>query len=283
MQSSFPHARRALAHTSLLLLAACGSRASDAPPAPDPAPLVRELEEAFAPVSDSTTSDVKDRALTLRRTTLERLRGGSPELGRAAWKRFQEVEKTNEELRVALLDVASHSAPDDVKRELARMVGTYGPEFTLRLRTHAVRFLAEVAPKEAVELLTPLVREPQRATTYPPQETLLECWIDASRKVGSLDERLLADVAIGIRQPADARYRAIEELGRVASPVTRDALELVLTESGSDGYLRRKAAQAVIDGLPRAEACALLERIADREVDQVFLVFLADMLQKNCP
>ncbi|MCC6406515.1 MAG: hypothetical protein IT453_05080 [Planctomycetes bacterium] len=283
MQSSFPHARRALAHTSLLLFAACGGTASEAPPAPDAAPLVREIEEAFAPVSDSTTSDVKDRALALRRATLERLRGGSPELGRAAWKRFQEVEKTNEELRIALLDVASHTAPDDVKRELARMVSTYGPEFTLRIRTHAVRFLAETAPKEAVELLTPLVREPQRATTYPPQETLLDCWIVASRKLGNLDERLLADVAIGIQQPADARYRAIEELGRVASPVTRDALELVLTESGSDGYLRRKAAQAVIDGLPRADACALLERIADREVDQVFLVFLADMLQKNCP
>jgi hypothetical protein len=168
-------------------------------------------------------------------------------------------------------------------KDLVRMVSTYGPEFSLRLRTHAVRFLAESCPQAAVELLTPLLRAPARAITYPPQETLLDCWIVASRKTGALDERLLAEIAVALEQPADARYRAIGELSRVSSPIATNALRTVLTESGSDGYLRRKAAQAVFDGLPRAEACKLLEEIADHELDQTFLQFLADMLQKNCP
>lgn len=278
------HARRALAHTLLAALAACGSQASEPEAtAEEVAPLLSEIEQAFAPVSESSTSDVKDRALASRRATLERLRSRSPDLGRAAWKRFQEIEPANEELRIALLDVASHSVPRDVEDELVRMATTYGPQYSLRLRTHAVRFLADTAPPRALELLTPLVREPQRAATYPPQEALLESWILASRKLGRLDERVLSEIAIGIQQPADARYRAIEELGRSTSPVAKDALELVLVESGSDGYLRRKAAQAVIDAWPREEACKLLERVADRELDPGFLLFLADMLQKHCP
>lgn len=291
----FPHVRRALAHArgwlavlallpGLLTLGACGDAAPDARAAQeDVAPLLAEIEAAFAPVSPSSTSDVQDRALERKRTTLERLRQRSPELGRAAWKRFGEIDPKDEELRIALLDVACHSAPDVVEDELVRMVTTYGPQYSLRLRTHAVRFLSETAPARAVELLAPLLREPQRAMTYPPQETLVDCWIVASRKQGALDDRLLAEVAIGLTQPADARYRAIEELSRVHTPVAVDALKLVLTESGSDGYVRRKAAQAVIDGLPREEACALLAAVADREVDQVFLVFLADMLEKHCP
>lgn len=291
----FPHVCRALAHVrhvwrlgalapALLALAACGDAGTDTrAAAEDVAPLVAEIEAAFEPVPPASTSDVQDRALNLRRTTLERLRARSPELGRAAWKRFGEIDPQNEELRIALLDVACHSAPEVVETELVRMVTTYGPQYSLRLRTHAVRFLAETAPARAVEILAPLLREPQRAMTYPPQETLVDCWIVAARKQGALDDRLLAEVAIGLEQPADARYRAIEELGRVHTPVAVDALRLVLTESGSDGYVRRKAAQAVVDGLPRDEACALLAAVADREVDQMFLVFLADMLEKHCP
>ncbi|MCE9593368.1 MAG: hypothetical protein K8S98_04170 [Planctomycetes bacterium] len=278
----FSHGLRALAHTALLLLAGCDGRASEKPVV-DVAPMLRDLEEAFVPVSDSSTSDVKDRALTLRRNTLERLRAGPPELGRAAWERFQEVAKTDEDLRIALLDVASHCDPATLEEPLAHIVTTYGPDFSLHVRTNAVRLFADVAPQKAYELLTALVREPHRASTYPPQETLLDCWIVAGRKAGTLDERLLADVAIGISQPADARYRAIEELGHSTSPIARDALELILTESGSDGYLRRKAAQAAVDGMPQADACALLERVADHEVDRMFLLFLADMIQKNCP
>lgn len=278
----FSHGLRALAHTVLLLVAACDRGASDKAVV-DVAPMLRDLEEAFVPVSDSSTSDVKDRALTLRRNTLERLRAGPPELGRAAWARFQEVAKTDEDLRIALLDVASHCDPVTLEEPLAHIVTTYGPDFSLHVRTNAVRLFADIAPQKAYALLTPLVREPQRAMTYPPQETLLDCWIVAGRKAGTLDDRLLADIAIGISQPADARYRAIEELGRVVSPVTLAALKVVLTESGSDGYLRRKAAQALVDGFPRADACALLEHIADHEVDRMFLLFLADMIQKNCP
>ena len=59
-------------------------------------------------------------------------------------------------------------------------------------------------------------------------------------------------------------------------------METVLVESGSDGMLRRKAAQAMRTALPRAEMCAILLRVAQLESDPAFIDFLSDMLNKNC-
>lgn len=242
-----------------------------------------ELAEAYTPVPLTETSDVQERLLGRRRECVARLHAGPPELGAAALARFRATPADAEDLRVALLDVAARTDPVGSAPALAELVRHYGPDYSLRVRANAARFLAVAAPQDALALLEPLIREPRQTTTYPPQEVMLDAWIAAARKLERLDADLLADVATNVRQPPDARYRAIEELGRVGTPRGRAALENVLVESGSDGYLRRKAAQAVVASLPQADACAVLMRVADRETDQAFLLFLADMVEKNCP
>jgi hypothetical protein len=126
-----------------------------------------------------------------------------------------------------------------------------------------------------------LIREPRHSETYPPTERLLRAWIEAARARSGPDAQLLSQVAADLEQAQVVRYLALEELGRTSSAVGRAALEQVLVESGSDGYLRRKAAQALQDTLEPAEACEIFKRVADRETDPAMLLFLADMLDRS--
>ena len=49
-----------------------------------------------------------------------------------------------------------------------------------------------------------------------------------------------------------------------------------------DAILRRNAAQSIAAGYSREEACAILERVLDRESDPNFARFLDDVIQQNC-
>jgi histidinol-phosphate/aromatic aminotransferase/cobyric acid decarboxylase-like protein len=113
---------------------------------------------------------------------------------------------------------------------------------------------------------------------------MLRHWTLAARAIRHPVDETLARVATDIAQYPDTRYVAVDELAAEReSTLGRRALETVLVESGSDGLLRRKAAQALRTVLPQAELCALLERVGALETDQAFALFLADMLTKNCP
>ena len=112
---------------------------------------------------------------------------------------------------------------------------------------------------------------------------MLRHWVSAARAVRQPVDTTLATIATELEQPADARYVAVDELAQESqSLVGRKALEVVLVESGSDGMLRRKAAQAMRTALPRAEMCAILTRVSEHESDPSFIYFLADLLEKNC-
>ncbi len=284
----------AIAHAGLVLSPGC-SHANPTPdstvetteaPVVDVTPWMREIEEAFEPVSLSATSDLKDAALARQRKAVEHLHEAPVDVGRAAWKRFGELGADRDDLRVALLDIASHCAPKEMTPRLVKMVEQYDPKLGMRVRANAVHILPDIAPKEAKECLEPLVRTPKHSATLPDQDSLLDAWIRASRKLGELSEldvKLIAAIAVDVEQPADARYRAVAELGRVRSTDGQKALEFVLVESSADGYLRIKAAQAIEDSVPQADACAIFDRVADRESDQNFLRFLADMISRHCP
>jgi HEAT repeat protein len=231
-------------------------------------------------VSPTATSDHHDAALQRKREVMDRLRSGDRQLGLAALEAFHSDEERSRGLDMALLELAAHCAPEQTLPELEQLVLVYGTD--LGIRTHAAALLGETSPERARELLAPILRQPRGSSTYPPREALLNAWINASTKVDAPMDDLLAEIATNLFQPPEVRYLAIEGLARAPTPLAIQALEEVLVESSSDAYQRRKAAQAIRDGLPQEQACAILERVADRESDEDFILFLADMIEKHC-
>jgi hypothetical protein len=305
-RASRPHPGRAIPHTpgvatrarrsgfaAALALALSAWACSERGPAAQEAPeaqgtvsasngqAIAELVAAFTPPDPASTSDRLDAWYRDQRAVLERLSSGEESLGLEALETYRRSSAEPESVRAALLQVAARTAPETAAPLLEQLILEYDPAVGLGLRTEAVRLLAESAPERAVGLLEPLVRTTAHKRTLPPQEALVRGYAEAARRLSRDPAPALADVAIDLAQPPDARYVAIEELGRSGSLAARKALEVVLVESSADGYVRRKAAQALQGSLPKEELCPILLRVADRETDPIFLVFLADMIEKN--
>ena len=266
----------------------------EAPPTERDRAELEALVAAFQPVDPTATSDVQDAWMAEQRRALagarERVRGGgAPGLARLALDTYEARARdpeTSDDVRIALLEVAAHGLGEAAAPRLERLVTTYDSDLGLRLRTAAVRILAESAPERALAFLAPLCREDRPSATRPPQAALVEAWIEAARVMraqgGEADTRVLADVATNIFQPADARYAAIDGLGELGGPLAAAALEEVLAEASSDGYVRRKAAQALAACTEPESFCPLLARLASHESDPVFLYFLSDMIDRRC-
>jgi hypothetical protein len=265
----------------------CISTACGEPEASANSPAGAQLEElrlAIEPLKLTETSDKQDAWFHRKAALLERSRQAHDvELGRLAWKAFQDADPERQDLRVAFLEVAAFNAPEVVRPELERMTVEYDGHTSLGVRTEAARLLAETSPAEAIRVFEPILRETKHRVTYPPQEELLRYLIRASELGGGAIDELLIDIATDILQPSEVRYVAIASLAKVRTVRAQKALESLLVETSSDGLLRRKAAQAVRDGLPQSEACEILQRVAEHESDEAFLRFLADMLDKLCP
>ena len=242
------------------------------------------LRRTFAPISPTATSDKRREWRDAKQRHVEELQRGTPELGRAAAVWFDQEREASDEWRTALLSIVAHTDRERARPLLERLCTVYDGTASRGVRAEAVRLLALTSPAAAVELFEPLVLDPRPATTYPPKEQMLREWTRAARALRKPVDSVLAQVATDIQQTPDTRYVAVEELGRERdAKLGRRALETVLVESGSDGLLRRKAAQALRDSLSREELCEVLERVGERESDQAFALFLADMLAKNCP
>ena len=258
--------------------AAPGTRASSV----DRAALERQIAEltaAFEPADPTWTSDRQDAWLGRQRAALDALRSGPPELAQAALAAFDEAPAS---AQVALLDVAAHCDPAGSRARLEELVRRYVPGLDLA-RAEAARLLAQTSPQAAVDLLRELLSDPPNAT-LPPSELLLRYWASAARRLGpeAFDAAFLADLATDLARPAELRYAAIEELGHAEGALAKSALRTLLVESSPDGLLRRKAAQALLELLPAEEACAIFEEVANLETEGSFLLFLADLLEKNC-
>jgi len=287
----------------LLLCAACdgggGDDAARAPGSADAAAARREAErlaapagteerdlaelvEAFTPLDATVTSDVQDRWLLHQRDVQERLRRGGPALGLRALQAFREHEEEAGSVRSAYLDIAAHCAPATTAPVLEELIVTYHGGTLLRVRTEAVRLLAETSPRRALEFLEPLVLDERPHNTRPAQEALMDGWARAAQALGVKEARVPAGVATNLFQPADARYRAIQFLGGSGTPLARSALQELFVEATSDGMIRRKAAQAMAECLPADELCPILVQVSEHESDMHFLNFLADMIDRHC-
>jgi hypothetical protein len=252
----------------------------------DPAAVsrVEDLRGVFTPISPTSTSDKLREWRDAKRMLLEELQRGPATLAPAALRAFAAEPTAADEWRVALLTVAASTDRELTRPLLEQLSLTYDGQSTLGVRNEAVRLLALSSPASAVRLFGPVVLDPRPNVTFPPKEQMLRHWTSAARAIRQPVDETLGRIATDLEQLPDTRYVAVEELGRERDSTRgRRALETVLVESGSDGLLRRKAAQALRDSLPRPELCALLERVGSRETDDAFALFLADMLSKNCP
>ncbi len=282
--------RRATAHglRSLALalgfaaLSACGdSRASAGLSEVEARTAVDRLVVLFRPVDPVATSDVHDRNFRERTAALESLRTGGTAAGREALARFERAQGEPFDVRWALLETAAYNAPELAQPTLERLIQVYegkGEE----MRTQAVRIAAETIPQRAIELFEPMLREPLARQTRPPQEELVRGWQTAAKKLGLKEARVLCDLVVDLRQPPDARYAAVNALAEIGGERAIRALREVLVESASDGNIRRKSAQALLRIMPRDAFCALIREASEHEADEMFLFFLADMLDKNC-
>jgi hypothetical protein len=246
---------------------------------------IEALRQAFKPLAPTETTDKLYAWSEAKRQLLLELERGAPALAVAALNTFKQDVEAKDEWRTALLSIAAHTDPELTRPLLEKLSLLYDGSTTLGVRTEALRLWCETSPAPAVKLLQPILLEPHPSATYPPKEQMLRHWIRAARAIRQPIDDTLATIATDIAQSADVRYVAVEELGAESeSAVGRKALETVLVESGSDGLLRRKAAQAMRNALPRAQMCAILKRVSEHESDPAFLNFLADMLDRNgCP
>jgi len=110
----------------------------------------------------------------------------------------------------------------------------------------------------------------------------MDGWARAARTLEVDSARVPAEVATNLFQPPEARYVAIRYLGRSGTPLAQSALRELFVEATSDGLIRRKAAQAMLECMEPAELCALLEQVSRHESDEHFLNFLGDMIERNC-
>ncbi len=292
-EASKPLARRAFAHFAPALLAAAvamtlgacsdggASRASSLSPAQAQA-RIAEFQQALKPVDATVTSDVQDKAFRRATQLREQLNTAGREAGLAALKAFESNPQATLDEQWPLLEVAAMNCPGELAPILTQLITTYDGERGMGLATQCVRILGESSPEAAIALFEPMLRAPWEHKTKPSQEALVDGWARAAARLKLKEARVLCDVLVDIRQPADARYAAVNKLSQFGGERAIAALREVLIEASSDGMLRRKAAQALVEVAPRKQACELLVHISQHESDENFLTFLGSMLDKHC-
>ena len=269
-------------------LAACGEQAgsgsAEAASPSSPARIeadLRDLTAALSPADPTAPTIERHNWYGRRADLLERLRQGGPELGRAALERYRASEAAPVEVRIGMLDVAAHTAPEEAQGELVALITTYGPD--PGLRASACELLAVASPETALRVLEPIVTTTDRGMTYPPEDRMLEAWLAAARALERDPSEVLARIVTDPELPQEARHLAARSLGEQPGSVGRQALETVLTESGGNNYLRRLAAQSLQRTLPADQLCPTLRQVFEREADLNFQIFLSSMLEKHCP
>ncbi|MFT7667657.1 MAG: HEAT repeat protein [Planctomycetota bacterium] len=246
--------------------------------------MVQHLIELSTPLDPTLTSDHHDKHLHARRAYLNELRGASHEVGLHALDKFLEVEEQTEPaavlVRINLLDVAAHAATEETSPLLVSLFTEYGHK--MDIRSEAIMLLGQTDPALAVEILTPVLMHTKRTSTMPADEFMLKAFVYGCEGSGQNPVPVLANVATNIHKGDAARHQAVHELGKHKELLANQALRSILVESTGNAYLRRKAAQALRDSMPREQACEVFELIASHEADNNFLMFLGDMIEDNC-
>jgi len=280
--------RTALAFAPCLLVACSQSEPQTETTVPrEPAPQgvlaeqrIGDLIAAFTPPEATTTSAVQDDWLRRRRATMARMKRGDEELGALLVEAFLTRKDLSVPVRSGLLEAASYANPKAATPTLIQIVENYGED--IGLRTDACRFLGASAPEAGIETLGKILFESDRAATGPGDEALLDGWLEAHRQLDRDPGRDLADLATEIGRDEATRHLAIRALGQYPSKLSASALEEVLFESSGNSYMRRLAAQSMIEISEREDFCPIFIRLFEREADVNFQLFLESTINEYC-
>jgi hypothetical protein len=241
---------------------------------------VRDLVAALTPMAADAPPVELNEWFLRRSRLLERVRDMGPAWGEEALRVYHDRPSTHPEVLSGLLDVAAHTCPEKTAELLVPLITEFGAD--LHIRTKACSFLATAAPALALQVLEPLIKDPPRGQTYPPRERMLGAWDEAARKADKDRSNLLCLLATDATNEMDLRHLATRLLGTFKSRQGRQALELLMVESGSNSYVRRLATQSLIKTVPEDELCAQVRKVIEREADVAFQIFLDNVLQENC-
>lgn len=243
---------------------------------------VTDLVAALKPLDPTLTSNHHDQQYWREKALIERLERGEKEVGWAALHAFTNSKDRDYKVRRTLLRVGARAAPDEAKTLLEVLSFTYG--FNIEDRTEALLLFAEIAPARYMELARPfVVRRGVVGQTLPNDEFLVKGWAKACEVSGVSPVPVMSDAATNLMLEPYARIVALRTLGRHdLTPESRSALQTCLVESMGDGFIRRVAAQEILRGFPREDACALLREVLAREADPAMATFLDEVLQENC-
>jgi len=281
-QTFTPHMGRDLVRPDGTIVDAVTHIPRDAPVPREAREKLREFLEAMVMPPLDETSDVHDRWFHRTQELLADLKADSEHVGNAALHAFCGDASDDYHTRRALLIIGAHAAPRSAAGLFHELTFTYG--YRLEDRAEACALLGRVDPEGFLEKAEPYLKRRGRKTeTMPEDEFLLTSWLEACERTNTSPVDMCADVATNLWMQPYARYVALTELGKHTShPLARHALETCLIESSGDGLLRQKAAQAIRDGYPREQGCALLEDVLVKEASSMMRQFLTDMIAASC-
>lgn len=263
-----------------LVLGACSGESAEAADGAKVEREVRDLMRAVTPFDPAALPVEKSEWYLTRRRTVERARTLGRAFGAEARRILLEEKPEHEEVRVGLLDAAAHGDPEGTEALLVQLVLEYSDE--LLVRGKAAELLGETRPARAIEVLEPILREQWDGRTYPSEEAMLNGFLAACRASGHDAVPLLALIATDIQRMQDVRHLAVRSLKDFDTPLSRQALRSIMTESTGNSYIRRLAVQSLRDMLAREEFCPLVEEVQDHEADEQMILFLESVLNENC-
>ena len=252
-------------------------------PVPDAARQeIADLVALLQPLDPTLTSNHHDEQYWREKARIEALERREKEVGWAALHAFCNYPERDFKVKRTLLRVGARAAPEEAKALLEALTFTYG--FPIEDRTEACLLFAEVAPERYKELARPfLVRRGVLRETLPDDEFLVKGWVKACEASGTSASEVMADVATNLMIDGYARVVALRALGSgEQTPEARGALQTCLIESMGDGFIRRVAAQQILNAFAREDACALLREVFSREADPAMATFLDELLQERC-
>jgi HEAT repeat protein len=241
---------------------------------------VRDLMRALTPLDPAALPVARSEWHLTRRRTTERARTLSRDFGSTARRILVEERPEQEEVRVGLLDAAAHCDPEGTEDLLVQLVLTYSDELLVRGR--AAELLGETRPERGLEVLEPILREQWDGRTYPAEEKMLNGYLAACQGSGHDPAPVLALIATDIQRQQDVRHLATKTLGDFDTPLSRQALRNIMTESTGNSMIRRFAVQSLRKLLPKEEFCPLVKQVQGHEADEQMILFLESMLNENC-
>jgi hypothetical protein len=242
---------------------------------------ILDVINAVTPLAATTPAPEKSAWYGRRHDLMERMRVASRAHGIAALRVFNERTQATPEVRRGLLDIAAHNAPEETSETLQYLVETYGED--LGLRTCAAELMGSATPELAISVLEPILLGQRKGKTHPQIDLVLGSWNKACITLERERIPVICEVAMDSGQLPVARHAATKLLGTMVSEQGRQALERLLIETGTDGMIRRFAAQSLVKTTETAMLCEIITRTLNLEQDPSFQGFLANLSIQNCP